>query len=119
MLYVVVIRPGINPFSCPMLLMQNKDSGWHFYVDYCALNKLTIPDKFLIPIFDELLDELFGVTILTKLDLKFEYHQIQMIDNDIEKTAFKIHNEHYEFLVMPFSLSNTLTTFQDLMNEVF
>lgn len=114
-----IIHSSSSPFASSVVLVKKKDGGWRLCMDYKVLNKLSKKNKYQIPLVEDLFNELGGAQIFSKLDLKVGYHQIRLKVEDRYKTAFQTHLGQYEYLVMPFGLSNASTTFQNAMNSIF
>lgn len=113
------IKPSVSPYGAPVLLIKKPDGSWRFVVDYRALNQITIKNVYPLPRIDDLLHQLHGATIFSKIDLKSGYYQVKVNPQHTHFTAFRTRYGSYEWTVLPMGLCNAPATFQRLMNDVF
>ncbi|GJU73362.1 putative reverse transcriptase domain-containing protein [Tanacetum coccineum] len=112
------IRPSSSPWGAPVLFVKKKDGSFRMCIDYHELNKLTVKNRYPLPRIDDLFDQLQGLSVYLKIDLRSIYHQLRIREEDIPIKAFRTRYGHFEFQVMSFGLTNAPTVFMDLMNRV-
>ena len=113
------IRPSKAPYGAPVLFQKKQDGSLRLCTDYRALNKVTVKNKYPIPLIADLFDQLGKARWFTKLDLRSGYHQVRIAKGDEPKTTCVTRYGSYEYLVMPFGLTNAPATFCTLMNKIF
>lgn len=110
-------RPSNSPYGAPVLFLKKPDGSLRMCIDYRAVNKITVKDKYPLPLIDALLDQLAGARY--SLYLEQAYLQVRITPADVPKTAFRTQTGSYEWLVLPFGLTNAPATFQAVVNNVF
>ena len=112
------IRPSDSPYGAPILFIPKANGKLRMCIDYRALNKLTVKDKYPLPDIEQIMDLLSGATHFSKIDLAQGYHQCQLDDSDVPKTAFRSILGAYEWLVLGFGLTNAVPAFVRIINNV-
>ena len=118
LLLLGIIQPSTSPWSSSVVTVKKKDGGIRICIDFRAVNAITEPDPYQMPLIEELLDLLASAKFISKIDLNKGFHQIPVSASDRCKTAFCTPWGKFEFLVMPFGLRNGPSVFQRLMDQV-
>jgi len=112
------IRPSGSPWGAPVLFVKNKDGTLRLCIDYRQLKKVTAKNMYLLSRIDDLFDQLKGAAAFSKINLRSGYHQVRIKEEEIYKITFRTRYVHYEFILVPFGLTNAPSTFICLMNSV-
>jgi hypothetical protein len=113
------IKPSTSPWAAPVLFVEKKDGTKRMCIDYRALSEVTVKNKYPLRRIEDLFDQLRGVGVFSKIDLRLGNHQLRIRPSDIPKTTFITKYEIYELMIMSFGLTNTPSYFMYLMNSVF
>ena len=113
------IRPNTSPWGASVLITKKRGKTLRLCIDYRQWNRVMIQNRYPLPRIDDLFDQLRGVRVYSKIDLRTGYHQMRVMETDIPKTTFRTRYGHFEFTVMPFGLMNAPAAFMDLMHRVF
>ena len=116
---IKAIKPSTSPFASPTILVKKKDSTMRLCIDYRKLNSVTKKDAHFLPRIEDIFDTLSGSKFFTTLDLAMEYHQVEVLPENREKTAFNTPFGLFQYNVMPFGLATAPATFMRLIMIVF
>jgi len=111
------IRPSTSPFGSPVLFVKKADGSLRLCVDYRALNRITIKNRYPLPLTTEIMDRVKGATRFTRLDVRDAFNRLRVAEGDEWKTAFRTRYGHFEYRVMPFGLCNAPASFQAYINN--
>ena len=113
------IQPSKSPIAAPVFFIKKKDSSLRLVQDYCVLNTMTVKNRYSLPLISELVSQLHRAKYFTKLDVRWGFNNVHIKSGDEWKAAFCTNCGLFEPLVMFFGMTNSPTTFQTIMNEVF
>jgi hypothetical protein len=113
------IRQSRSPHGAPVLFVRKKDGSLQLCIDFRGLNRISKKDRYPLPLISDLLDAPKRARIYSKIDLRHAYHLVRIAEGDEWKTAFRTRYGSFEWLVMPFGLSNAPAAFQRFMNDIF
>ena len=102
-----------------VLFSKKKDKTLRLCIDYRQLNRVTIKNRYPLSWVDDLFDQLRGARVYSKIDLLTSYHQLRIRETNIPNTTFRTRYGHFEFIVIPFGLTNAPAAFMDFMHRVF
>ena len=119
LLYKGFKRPSTSPWGAPVLFAKKKDKTLRLCIDYRQLNRVMIKNRYPLPRIDDLFNQLRGVRVYSKIDLRTGYHQLTVREIDVPKATFRTRYGHLEFTVMPFGLTNVPVAIMDLIHKVF
>jgi hypothetical protein len=113
------IRHSSSPAGAPCFFVKKKDGSLRMCIDYRGLNKITVKNRYALPLIPDLIRTLSKAKVFTTLDLRGAYNLLRVKKGDEWKTAFRSHFGHFEYLVMPFGLTNAPAIFQHMMTDIF
>jgi hypothetical protein len=114
-----LIRPSVVPWDAPVIFVKKEDSSLRLCIDYRDLNQATMKIRYSIPQIDDLFYKMKGAVVFSKIDMRLGYCRLRIKEGDIPTIALRTLFGHYEFIMVPFSLTNAPTVFMTLMNGVF
>lgn len=112
-----VIRRSQSPYASPIILVKKRDGSDRLCVDFRALNRITVKDRYPLPLIDDHIDRLGGYKYFSSLDMATGFHQIPLKEECTHLTGFVTPEDHFEYIKMPYGLANSPTVYQRIIND--